>query len=73
MPSQITHQQYGQAVLEHVQTGVYPESEAIISADLPPSVLPDISELIEHAQDEVKVSPATRQTCEFMMTPLYLD
>ena len=55
MPSRITPQQYGQAVLNHVQTGAYPESEEVVSADLPPSALPEISKLIEQAREDVKV------------------
>lgn len=54
MPSQITSHQYGQAVLEHVQNGTYPEEE-VISAELPSSALPEISKLVEQARDEVKV------------------
>ena len=56
MPSHITTRQYSQAVLEHVQTGVYPESEEVISADFPPSALPEVSKLIEQAREDVKVS-----------------
>ena len=55
MPSQITPQQYGQAVLEHVQTSAYPESEEVISASLPSSALPEISKLVEQAREDVKV------------------
>lgn len=55
MPSPIKPQQCGQAVLEHVQTGAYPESEEVISADLPPSALPEVLKLIEQAQEDVKV------------------
>ncbi len=55
MPSRITSEQYGQAVLEHVQTGTYPESEEVISADIPPSALPEVSKLIEQAREDVKV------------------
>ena len=55
MPSRITSQQYGQAVLEHIQAGAYPEDEEIISAELPPSALPEVSRLIERAQGDVKV------------------
>ena len=56
MPSQISPQQYGQAVLEHVQNGSYPESEEIVAAEIPPSALPQISHLIEQAKEDVKVS-----------------
>ena len=55
MPSRITPQQYGKAVLDHVQTGAYPESEELISAHLPPSALPEVSKLIEQAREDVKV------------------
>ena len=55
MPSRITPQQYGQAVLEHVQTGAYPDSEEVISADFPPSALPEVSKLIQQAREDVKV------------------
>lgn len=55
MSSRIDPQQYGQAVLEHVQSGVYPESEQVISAELPPSALPAVSKLIEQASEDVKV------------------
>lgn len=55
MPSRITPQQYGQAVLEHVQTGAYPESEEVISAEFPPSALPEVLGLIEQAREDVKV------------------
>lgn len=55
MPSRITPQQYGQAVLEHVQTGAYPESEEVISAEFPPSALPEVVRLIEQAREDVKV------------------
>lgn len=54
MPSQITSEQYGQAVLKHVQSGAYPEEE-VISAQLPPSALPVVSKLIEQAREDVKV------------------
>ncbi|KAL6716444.1 ribosome biogenesis protein ytm1 [Lecanora helva] len=54
MTTQITSQQYGQAILEHVENGSYPETEEIISGDLPPSALPEISELIEQAKEDVK-------------------
>lgn len=62
MQSRITPQQYGQAVLEHVQTGAYPETEEVISADLPPSVLPEVSKLIEQAREDVKVCLYSRST-----------
>lgn len=61
MPPQITSHQYGQAVLEHVQSGAYPESEEVISAELPPSTLPEVSKLVEQAKENVKVSLLRRK------------
>lgn len=55
MSSHITPQQYGQAVLEHVQSGAYPDSEEVISAELPASALPEVSKLLEQAKEDVKV------------------
>lgn len=55
MPSRIPSHQYGQAVLDHVQTGAYPESEEVIAAELPPSALPEVSKLIQQAREDVKV------------------
>ena len=55
MSSRITPQQYSQAVLEHVQSGAYPESEDLVSAELPPSALPEVSKFIEQARENVKV------------------
>lgn len=55
MPSQILDRQYGQAVLNSVQSGTYPESEAIVAAELPPSALPTILKLVDQAREDVKV------------------
>ena len=55
MVSQITSQQYGQAVLNHVQNGVYPEAEDVVSAELPAAAIPEISRLIGQAREDVKV------------------
>ncbi len=55
MVSRVTPQQYGQAVLEHAQTGTYPEDEDVISAELPPSALPDVSKVIGQAREDVQV------------------
>ena len=55
MPSRITPQEYGQAVLEHAQTGSYPEDEDVVSAELPTSALPEVSKLIGQAREDVQV------------------
>ena len=55
MSSKITPQQYAQALLDHVQNGTFPESEEVVSAELPPSALPTVSKLIEEAREDAKV------------------
>ena len=55
MSSNITPQQYAQALLDHVQNGTFPESEEVVSAELPPSALPTVSKLIEQAREDAKV------------------
>ena len=62
MPSQVTSQQYGQAVLDHVQSGSYPDSEEVISAELPPWALLDIKKLIDQAKEDVKVRRLWRES-----------
>ena len=62
MPSQITSQQYGQAVLDHVQNGTYPDSEEVISAELPPWALLDTKKLIDQAKEDVKVRRLWRES-----------
>ena len=55
MSSRVTAQQYAQALLDHVQNGTFPESEEVVSAELPASALPAVSKLIEQAREDVKV------------------
>lgn len=55
MPSHISDHQYGQAVLNSVQSGTYPDSEEIIAAEVPPSALPTILKLVDQAREDVKV------------------
>ena len=55
MSSRITAQEYAQALLQNVQNGIFPESEEVVSAELPPSALPAVSKLIEQAREDVKV------------------
>ena len=55
MPSHISDHQYGQAVLNSVQSGTYPESEEIIAAEVPPSALPTILKLVDQAREDLKV------------------
>ena len=55
MPSHISDHQYGQAVVDSVYDGTYPESEEVISGNLPPSALPTILSLVDQAREDVKV------------------
>ena len=55
MPKHFSDDQYGQAVFGSVQSGAYPESEELVSAELPSSALPGIIKLIENAREDVKV------------------
>lgn len=55
MPSQISHREYAQAVLDSVRSGAFPESEEVISADLPSSAVPTVLKLIDEARNDVKV------------------
>ncbi|KAL8991067.1 MAG: hypothetical protein Q9177_000428 [Variospora cf. flavescens] len=54
MPPTVTAYQLGEALLNAVQCNSYPESEAIISADFPPSAFPQALELLSSALEEVK-------------------
>ena len=55
MPPLLKHQQLAQAILDHVQSGAYPEAEDIASAELRVSALPDVSKYIEQAHADLKV------------------
>lgn len=55
MPSAVEDRQLGQAVLDSVQYGSYPESEDVISAEVPPTAIPSILKLLGQAREGVKV------------------
>lgn len=56
MPPILTPQNLGHAVLESVEHGAYPDSEAVASAQLPAAALPSLLQGIARAQNEVKVA-----------------
>lgn len=62
MPSKIPDHHYGQALLDSVQDGSYPESEEIISAELPPPAIPGILNVLEQARNDVKVCALSRSS-----------
>ncbi|KAI9724473.1 MAG: hypothetical protein M1812_000541 [Candelaria pacifica] len=55
MPSTVTDKQLQQAVLQSVQDGAYPDSEAVISAELPSSALPGLLARFKQARERFKV------------------
>lgn len=59
MPKHFSDDRYGQAIFESVQSGAYPESEELVSADLPVSALPKIIKFVEKAREDVKVWAST--------------
>lgn len=54
MPSQISDDAFGHALLQSIQDGGYPDAEEVISAELPSSALPLILELLGQARVDVK-------------------
>jgi len=55
MPSKISEKELGDAILQSVEHGAYPESEDVASAELPPTALPNLLEVIGKAREDVKV------------------
>ncbi len=72
MSSRITSQQYARALLDHVQSGTFPESEEVVSAELPPSALPAVSKLIEQAREDVKAGEFLLSDDRDLLTSLHL-
>lgn len=54
MPSKPFDRQYGQALLDFIQGGGYPDSE-IISAEVPSTAIPGILKQFKQAREDVKV------------------
>lgn len=44
-----------QAIIKSVELGAYPESEDVVAAELPSSVLPALLSDLQKARDQVKV------------------
>ena len=56
MPPSISSHEYGQAILQHAQSGIYPEAENVISGNLPSTALGEVSRVIAEAKEDLKVS-----------------
>lgn len=55
MPAPVSDCHYGRALLDNVQDGSYPESEEVISAELPAPAIPGILKLLEQARNDLRV------------------
>lgn len=55
MPSLTSYETYAQAILDHVQTGAYPEEEDVVSAELSAAGLPVLKKIIEQSRRDLKV------------------
>ncbi len=55
MPSRVSDEQLGQAILNSAKDGLYPTSEEVITADVSASALPVALQLLRDAREEVKV------------------
>ena len=65
MPSSPSDERLEQAILKSVKDGLYPEEEAVLSAELPSSALGSLEELLQNARKEVEVG---RKDCQFNAT-----
>ena len=55
MSLHISDHQYGQAVVDSIYNGSYPDSEEVVSGELPQSALSTILAQINQAREDVKV------------------
>jgi protein transport protein DSL1/ZW10 len=54
MPPKPPAEVLADAVIRNVEHGIYPDSEDVVSAELPSSALPRLLDTIQKARDEVK-------------------
>lgn len=57
MPQKVSAKHLGQAILDSVHHGTYPDTEEIISAEFPPSAIPEALILFDHARGQIEVGP----------------
>ena len=55
MASQTSEQDLGDAILQSVQHGSFPQSEHVASAPVPATVLPKLLEVVGKAREDTKV------------------
>ena len=55
MPSQVSDEQLGDALLQSAERGAFPQDEHVASAAVPPSALPKLLEVVNKAREDTKV------------------
>lgn len=58
MSSQVSAEKLGNAILQSVEHGVFPQDEDVASASVPPSALPKLLEIVGKAKEDTKVRGA---------------
>ncbi|KAL8634112.1 hypothetical protein Q9189_000031 [Teloschistes chrysophthalmus] len=59
MPQKVSAKHLGQAILDSVHHGTYPDTEEIISAEFPPSAIPEALILFDHARGQIEARVRT--------------
>jgi centromere/kinetochore protein ZW10 len=55
MPSQVSSEELGAAILQSVEHGSFPQSEHVASATVPSTALPKLLEVVGKAREDTKV------------------
>jgi centromere/kinetochore protein ZW10 len=55
MSSQVSAEKLGDAILQSVEHGAFPQDEDVSSASVPSSTLPQLLELVDNAKEATKV------------------
>jgi centromere/kinetochore protein ZW10 len=55
MTSQVSEQELGDAILQSVEHGTFPQSEHVASAEVPATALPKLLEVLSKAREDTKV------------------
>ena len=61
MPSQVSDQELGEAILQTVQHNTFPQSEHVASAAVPSTALPVLLEVVGKAREDAKVGFLSKQ------------
>jgi hypothetical protein len=60
MPAQASDEQLGNALLQSVEHGAFPQDEQVASAAVPSSALPKLLEVVSQAREDTKVTMQSR-------------